>query len=357
MKVFGKDLKKEELLKRVGDLSQVGGIKMFEFIEGSARGVRAADIKTPSGIDMTVVLDRGMDISSLTYQNIPISWRSVTRETSPYSYEAAGLEWLRTFFGGLLTTCGLDNIGGPCTDEGEELGLHGRISNLAAERVCHEARWEGDTVCLRLKGAVRQTKVFGEKLELRRQITAYMDSPRIVVEDEIENLGFEPAPMMVLYHINIGYPVIDEGSRLLEAKAVVKPRDEEAEKGLDSHDAFSAPIKGFKEQVFFHDIQEDREGNGNIALVNEGFQDKRGLGIWLRYSKKTLPHLIQWKQMGEGEYVCGIEPSNSLIGGRAAERQAGDLPFIGPGQVIKNRLELTVLGSNDEIAYFKKKFC
>jgi hypothetical protein len=357
MKLYGKEIGKNELLKRVGDISQIGHIKMYELTDGASRGVRAADLKTPSGIDMSIIMDRGMDISSLTYHNIPISWRSVTRETSPYYYNFSGMEWLRTFFGGLLTTCGLDNIGGPCTDQGEELGLHGRISNLSAERVCQEVKWEGDTYWLQVSGVVRQVKVFGEKLELKRKISAFMDSPKIIIEDEVENIGFNNTPLMILYHINIGYPIIDEGAKLLGSKAKVRPRDREAEKGLGSFNEFSPPVKGFKEQVFFHDIEEDGEGNSNIAIVNEGFNAGSGLGIWLKYSKKTLPNLIQWKQMGEGEYVCGIEPSNSLIRGRAKEREENNLKHLEPGQVEKFKLEINILSSNDEIELFRKEYC
>ncbi len=356
MKIYGKNIQKEELLKRVGDISQVGGVKMYEFTDGLARGIRAADIKTPSGIDMSILLDRGMDISNLTYHNIPISWRSVTRETSPYYYDNRGLEWLRTFFGGFLTTCGLDNIGGPCTDEGEELGLHGRISNLASENISSEIKKEKGNCIVSVKGTVRQVKVFGEKLVLKRAISAFMESPRVIIEDEIENIGFSSSPLMILYHVNIGYPVIDEGAKLLESRAIVKPRDEEAQKGYHAFNEFCPPIKDFKEQVFYHDIEEDDEGNSNIAIVNEGFNNGNGIGLWLKYSKKTLPYLAQWKQMGEGEYVCGIEPTNSFLSGRANERKENGLKFIEPGQIIKNRLEFNVLTSNKDISLFRDKY-
>ncbi len=357
MKLYGKDMDRKEILKRIGDISQIGSVKMYEFTDGLARGLRAADVKTPSGIDMSIILDRGLDISSLTYHNIPISWRSVTKETSPYYYDSSGLEWLRTFFGGLLTTCGLDNVGGPCMDEGEELGLHGRISNLASENISSEIKWENDTCAFVVKGTVRQVKVFGEKLELKRTIRTLLDDPRIVIEDEIENIGFSTSPLMLMYHVNIGYPVIDEGAKLLESKAIVRPRDEEAQKGYAAFNEFSKPIKGFKEQVFYHDIEEDGEGNANIAIVNESFNNGAGIGIGLKYSKKTLPHLIQWKQMGEGEYVCGIEPSNCLVGGRAAERKNNALEFIEPGQIIKNRLEFNILASKKDIALFRDQYC
>lgn len=357
MKIFGKELKKSEILKRVGDISQLGALKMYEFTDGVSRGLRAVDIKSPCGLDMTVLLDRAMDISYLSYKSIPIGWRSATRETSPVYYESRGLEWLRTFYGGLLTTCGLTYMGAPSVDSGEELGLHGRISNISAERVWADGKWEDDRYVMWVSGKVREAKVFGDKLELERKITTWMDEPRIVIEDTVENIGSTESPLMILYHINIGYPVLDSTSRLLSSKSKVTPRDEEAEKGLSRYASFSEPVRGFKEQVYFHDIEADSDGNANIALVNEEFNNGEGIGIWIRYIKDTLPHLIQWKQVGEGEYVCGIEPANSLVRGRKIEREKGNLRFIKPGEKVNFRIEINVLTSNKDIEAFKNKYC
>ena len=133
MKIFGKNPKKHELLKKLGDITQLGGVKYYEYSDGTSRGLRAFDIRSPEGLDMTVLIDRGMDISDLRFKGIPFTWKSHTGETTASFYESSGVEWLRTFYGGLLTTCGLTYFGAPSTDEGEELGLHGRISNLPAE--------------------------------------------------------------------------------------------------------------------------------------------------------------------------------------------------------------------------------
>lgn len=357
MKIFGTDINRDSLRKKVGDISQLGGIKLYEMTDGVSRGIRAADLKCPCGIDLMVLIDRGMDIAHLSYKSIPISWRSATRDTSPVYYESKGAEWLRTFFGGLIVTCGLENIGAKCSDEGEEFGLHDRISNISAENICTNCRWENDDYLLEISGTVREAKVFGSKLELKRKITAFFSTPKILVEDSVENIGFNKSPVMLLYHINIGYPVLDKTSKLLESKAKVTPRDEEARKGFNKFNDFSDPIKSFNEQVYFHDIEADKDGNANVAIVNEDFDNGKGIGIWLKFNKKNLPYLIQWKQMGEGEYVCGIEPSNSLVRGRAVERKEGTLKFIEPGEVIKYRLEFNILTSQKDIDNFKNIFC
>ena len=101
MNIFGKEISKEELQQKTGDISQLGGVKYYELTDGVSRGVRAIDLKSPCGLDFTVLLDRGMDISSFSYKSVPIAWRSATRDTSPVYYESRGIEWLRTFYGGL----------------------------------------------------------------------------------------------------------------------------------------------------------------------------------------------------------------------------------------------------------------
>lgn len=356
MKIFGDEVSRKEIQQKTGDISQLGEINSYEMSDGLSRGVRAIDIKSPCGIDFTVLPDRGMDISRFTYMSVPIAWRSATRETSPVYYESRGAEWLRTFYGGLVTTCGLTTMGPPSVDEGQELGLHGRIANTAAERVLADGFWEDDRYMMQVRGKVREASVFGDKLELSRKITAWMDEPEIIIEDTVENIGSQPSPLMVLYHVNIGYPVLDAGSELLEASAKVTPRDDEAKDGYEDFNRFSEPVRGFKEKVYFHDIEADDEGCSNVAIANEGFDNGKGIGIWMRFSKDTLPLMTQWKNMGMGEYVCGIEPCNSPVGGRKAEREKGTLKFIEPGDSQKFRLEFRVLTSNDDIKAFRKRF-
>lgn len=357
MKIFGEEIKKEELIKMIGDITQLGGIKLYEYIDGVSRGIRAAEIKTPCGIDMNVLIDRGMDISSLFYKNIPIAWKSATKETSPTYYESKGAEWLRTFFGGLLTTCGLTYMGPANFDNNEELGLHGRISNISAENINTNIKWRKDDIVLEIIGKVRESKVFGDKIELTRKITTFMATPRIIIEDTVENIGFMASPLMVLYHINIGYPVLNKNASLIEGKAKVSPRDEEANKDFKNYNNFPNPIPDFKEQVYLHDIQPDNNGFSHVAIINKKFNNGEGIGIALSFKKESLPYLIQWKQVGEGEYTCGIEPSNCLVRGRSVERKENNLKFIKSGEIIKFNLEFDILSSNKKIMDFKSKYC
>lgn len=355
MKIYGNEIELNDLKKRIGDTSQLGGIKFYEYSDGLSKGIRAIDIKCPSGIDITVLVDRGMDISNCFFKNIPICWRSVTRETSPFYHDNRRDEWLRGFFGGLLTTCGLENTGRACNIGDEEFGLHGRISNITAESINTFSAWENNDYRITLEGKLRQVKVFGDKLVLTRKITTFFLNPTLVIEDSVENIGFQISPLMILYHINIGYPLIDKNSRFIEGRAKITGVDINSKKEIDSYDIFSEPIMNYKERAYYHEIEPDKSGDSNIAIINEEFNKGIGIGFWLRYNTKNLPFLLQWKQMGEGEYVCGIEPANCLTRGREVEEKNNTLKFIKPGEIINYRLEIKILSGKKEIKDLKDK--
>ena len=195
---------------------------------------------------------------------------------------------------------------------------------------------------------VRQTEVMGDKLVLHREITALIDRPEIIIKDTVENIGFEKSPVLILYHINIGYPILDTNSKIIEGKSKVRPLSESAKKGFDSFFTFSDPVPDFDPQVFFHEIQEDKDRYAKIAFVNPEFNKGRGLGVCLSYNKETLPYCMQWKQLRFGEYVCGFEPSNS-INNREISQKNKTLKFIEPGQKINYKIKMSVLDSNEKI--------
>jgi hypothetical protein len=352
--LYKKNYSRNEIRTKIGDIYQIGGIKKYEYTDGVSKGIRAVDIKNGDGFNATVLLDRGMDISHLDYKGIPLGWNSSTFETSPQYYESKGLEWLRTFFGGILTTCGLTYAGHPCVDQGEELGLHGRISNLPAFNVNTDEYWVNDDYFIEVCGFVREASVFGNKLELKRKISMKMGENKLIIEDKVKNIGFEKSPHMIIYHINIGFPILDRNSKLIEpAAAKVTPFDEKSKNGLANYATFDEPVKGFQEHVFFHEIKADKSGNINAALINEEFEGT-GIGVYLKYNKDNLPFLNEWKMIGQGEYVVGLEPLNCNVGGRDKQREEGTLKFLQPDEEVKYVVEIGILKSMEEITEYKK---
>lgn len=346
--LFGASFSKEELFKKVGDISQIGGVKPYELSDGNQRGVKAVDFKTGTGFNFTVLSDRGMDISSADYNGIPLCWRSATGEVAPQYFDPKGTGWLKSFYGGLVHTCGLIYLGAPCNDKGQSLGLHGRISNIPAQNVYADTEWHDDEYRMWVQGRVRETAVFGENLLLSRKVMAGLGENHLHIHDIVENCGFEKTEFMILYHINLGFPILDENSRLILPTKRVTPRDDEAKKGLKQYNKFTLPQHDFGEQVFYHETVPDKKGNVTVALINKKLNN-HGLGIYITYSKNELPNLIQWKMLKEGMYVLGIEPANCLVEGRDKERKRGTLQFLKPGEKKEFRLKIGVATTEKEI--------
>ena len=337
----GNPLTRRELLRRIGRLEQVAGIEPFVFDDGPARGVRAFRFRTGSGLSFDVVPDRGMDLSVAEHGGTPLAWLSPNGVVAPSFYEPTGEGWLRSFPGGLLVTCGLRNVGPPGEREGEELGLHGRASNTPASRVSYDASWDDEGCVLEARGHIREARVFGPNLVLRRRISARVGESRVRIEDEVENEGVVPEPLMVLYHINLGWPLLDETTRLVgpgKTGDPPEPRDEVARDGLGAWDRFAAPTPGFRERVFYHSPVAGGDGLAEARVENPPL----GLSFSVRFRPEQLPEFVQWTMTGEGIYVLGLEPATCRVGGRAAEEAAGRVIRLEPGETRLHRLEIEV---------------
>lgn len=336
---LGREWSKRELLESVGDMSQIAGIRALEMAEGRERGSRLLHVYNGSGLSFDVLPDKALDIGRLAYKGIPLTWSSSTGYVHPAYYEAQGLGWLRSFQGGLMTTCGLDQFGAPVEDNGEQFGIHGRIANSPAEQVAHHTDWHDDDYVLEINGKVRQSRLFGENLSLHRKLHINADKNELFLHDVITNDGFASQPHMVLYHCNLGFPLLGEDTELIINTKETVPRDPQAAAGIDSWMKFQKPTQDFGEQVFRHSVQPDDSNLGTVTIRNP----KLGLSLTIQYSADTLPHLFQWKQMGQGAYVLGIEPANSsAIEGRAVALERDDLPMLEPGERRIYSLSFTI---------------
>ncbi|NLC59528.1 MAG: aldose 1-epimerase family protein [Armatimonadetes bacterium] len=353
--IFGKHYSKQELRARVGRIDQICGARTSTLSDGRGAGIRVADIWTGSGLEFTVLLDRGMDLSTARWQGKSLCWRSPVGEAHPAYFEPEGTRWLRTFGGGLLTTCGLTYAGAPSTDAGEDLGLHGRVSHLPAENVHVDAEWDGDDYVVWATGTVREARVFGENVVLTRKVFTRLGENHLWIHDTVENCGFEPTEHMLLYHFNLGFPAVDEGSVLLAPTLAAEPRDAEAEQEGGEYASFHAPRPGYKEKVYYHQMAAGADGMVPVALVNRDLNAGTGYGVYVVYSRNALPYFVEWKMLGQGTYVVGLEPSNCLVGGRAKERAEGRLQFLEPGEQREYRLEVGVLPSVLEITAFEER--
>ena len=331
--LWGNQYPRQELMERLGDLRQLAEVRPFEFTDGPARGTRAVSIRNAAGLAFCVLLDRGLSVYDLQYRGVPVPFMSTAGAVHPAYFDPTGTGWLRSWPGGFLTPCGLTQVGSPCQDGEERLGLHGRVASLPAENAAWKAEWQGNDYLLWVEGELRESVVFGENLLLRRRIWTKLDAPSLWIEDKVENQGFRETPHMFLQHINLGFPLVESTTRLILPEHNTQPRDESAAAGLADCLSFSDPVTGCDEQVFYHDLTPDADGRVEVRIVNPAFNDKQGLGLTLRYSKDQYPVFVEWKMMRAGTYVAGLEPANCRVEGRAAERAAGRLQFLQPGEV------------------------
>ena len=332
------NIDRSETLKYIGNLSQLGDCRHYTLSEGWARGLRATDISTGSGLRYTVMPDRGMDISLAGYKGINLVYLTCNGETHPSYFEPENIGWLRTFAAGLLTTCGLTYLGSPCEDNGEILGLHGRVSTIPVRQFSDLSGWEGNNYHYKLKGIIEEGYIFGNKLRMEREISSVCGQNIIRIRDVVTNFGSRPSPFTILYHMNFGYPLLTEDAELIIDPSETIPRDEDAVPGIKEFRKFIKPQPAYKEQVFYHSMKGNKDGETTIALNNR----KLGIGVEIRFNIRQLPYMNQWKMMGNGEYVLGIEPSNVCCKSRNILREENSLPVLQPGERKINNLEIVI---------------
>jgi hypothetical protein len=344
--LFGRQWSRAELLQRVGDISQVGGARLVTFAEGPESGVLAAEVRTGSGLNFTVLPGRGMDLGFAEYRGTPLCFRSPTGEVAAAFYEPEGEGWLRGFSGGLMATCGFTQAGWAGEDEGQALSLHGRASYLPARNVSVDGDWEGDEYVMRVQGRTREAVVYGENVRLTRRVWARLGEKRLFIDDEIENLGHSRVPHLVAYHFNVGFPVLDEGSQLRSTSRQVEPLSEDSIDAVADFASYGAQDANWQAKVLIHRPVAETGGWAQTEILNP----RLGLGLYIRQRPEQLPFLWQWKQLGYGTYVTGLEPANCFGKGRGDDRARGTLQFLEAGERRVYNLEIGVLTTAEEHA-------
>ena len=342
-------------LNKVGNFAQIGGIETSVLDNGLSKGTRIAWVNTGAGLRYKVVIDRGLDIVDAFYNQYGLAWLSHAGITAPRPDASRGLEWLYSFAGGLLTTCGLTHVGGPETDELGERGLHGRISNIpaAVESVVQPNLMTGKME-MSITGVVKESRVFGPNLELRRTISSTLGEPVIRIRDVVTNAGNTPQPHMILYHCNFGWPLVDEGTQIVwKGKCTSRGLDMDNAIFNSSHDFRKCrkPLnshRGGGEACGFIDVAADKAGICTVGLYNR----KLGLALVMKYQKKQLPCLANWQHWGQGEYVTALEPGTNPPIGQKKAREQKSLIYIAPGKSRMYELEMGVLTDKKPISEF-----
>ncbi len=344
--------KEIELRRKVGDFNSLYGIKSYVLDEGKARGVKAYDLNNGQGLNATVFVDRGMDIPFLSYKGVNIGLLTKSGISSPFSFTESGLYgFMRQFNGGFLTTCGVTYSGSPAVNaDGHVMGLHGVYSNIIAENVnAYRDYAEDGEAVLHIDGEVRQAMMFRENVRVYRKLAMHTESNILELHDVIENLGFERQPLMMVYHCNFGYPMLDAGAECYFTAHEVKPLSPFAEEGLAKKNVVEEPEDGRDEQCYLHSGAADDKCFG--MLYNRDL----GLAVAVHYDQKQCPFMVHWKMMGSGNYALGLEPTVCTTGGQEEAMKNGYLPYLEPGEKYSIDVTFEVITDPERIQHLIDK--
>ena len=321
--------------EKISNPLQVGGIETAVLDNGAGRGTRIAWVNTGAGLRYKVVIDRGLDIADAQYNADSLAWISHLGVIAPAARPYRGIEWLQGFGGGLLTTCGLDHVGGPESDATGERGLHSQYSGIPAtiESIIQPDPAAG-LLDMQITGVIKQSQPLGAQLTLRRTIAGRLGEAVIRIDDEVINTGNIPAPHMLLYHMNLGWPLVDEGVDICWQGAwTSREGDDKARifrEGLPFKKG-KPPLQdhvGSGEEAAFVDIAADSDG-----LCHCGIHNRRlGMALVIEFKKSELPWMTNWQHWGPGEYVVGIEPGTHPPIGQSRARQNGSLIMLQPNE-------------------------
>ena len=327
----------------IGHDSQLFGVEEHRLTGGKGDGMRLFEIRNGHGLRFTVSADRCADISRLSYKDDNYGFFSAGGYTGPQYYDDQSDGFLKSFTAGFLTTCGLTAAGAPCTDEGQKLPLHGTIGNCPAESV--SASVVGDEIVIAAR--VNQARIFSDKLVLDRRIACSLVSNEICITDIVSNFGSETSPLMLLYHFNMGYPLLDENAELFVPSVSVSPRNERAAENIDSWNRILSPSPGFVEQCYYHRFA----ATGFASIFNHSL----GKGLTMSFDAMQLDCFTEWKMMGVRDYVLGLEPGNCLPDGRDVMREKGLLKFIRPGEKKSFEVRLKIIEGVTDWENLKKQ--
>jgi len=318
----------QHLYRYAGNPEQMFGVRKVQCLEGRAAGCTIIEAYTAEGLRVDILPDTGLDLGAVHYRGKNMSFISKNGYDSPNTNLPYETEFINTFSGGMLYTCGLRSTG-PANRDGDEWHpVHGRFHSLRASEVC--ASVQGEQIVV--SGTLRESALFGHCLQVKRQITLPVNGSTITVEDTIQNLTPRPEEFMLLYHYNFGYPMLSEKAKLvLPHKRKTTPRTDFAAEELEQALEFDSPVDSEEERVFFHELS-----NPWARLENSELE----MAATLRWSGDSLPILVQWRSMASGDYALGLEPSNSYIKGRAEERKNGTLRTIAGFESVKTKLTL-----------------
>ncbi len=275
--------------EKISNLNQTCSVRKLKFYDGREGDERIIVVDNGC-LSFTLLQDNGLDIHDFRYKGVNMAY--ITKG-GLLGYDA---DFGRRFNGGMVYTCGLDTVGG------RALPVHGKYHNLPAQidSIISNEKF------VEINATIKDCAILAQNLVLKRKIYCEYGSGKITIDNKIINQGYVDADYCVLFHMNIGYPMLDEGVKILADIVETEPRTEFAKSQIENCLEIQAPKAGMEEQVFFHKVKE-----GYVKVVNEKIKKV----MTFKYDAERLPYFIEWKSMASGDYALGIEPSTTTLDG------------------------------------------
>lgn len=281
---------------RISNFAQAASLRRYTLTDGAEKGLEVIDcdngrlrflLGVSKALDVMQLYDRGVNVSFL----------------SKNGFTPRELPFVRRFEGGMLYTCGLDCIGDMTGHE-----LHGNLHNTPARVLRATCDEQGITV----EAEVALTALFGENLLLKRRFFSPVGGDVLYLEDTLVNRGYRDEEYCLLYHVNLGYPLLEAGARIEADVAECRPRTPWSAACMQEAFTVTEPLPGREENCYFMTLRRPE-----ISLVNE-----RAEKIFtLSYSQETLPCFTLWKSMACGDYAVGLEPCTCELDGGFAYKK------------------------------------
>ena len=340
-----------EIDTREGKISTRYGI----FSGGASDGVEVIEVATGS-VRALILPTRGMGLWKVEKDGVDFTWDSpISGPIHPSLvpvFDPNGIGWLEGF-DELVVRCGLESNGAPEYDPAGHLlyPLHGRIANLPAQSLSIE--YDEASGRLDVIGEVLESRLFIKRLRLRSRIRFHAGSAEISLLDDVTNDLSKPATMQLLYHINLGQPILEAGSVLEVPVATLAPKDELSAKEIDQWNQFNGPETGYAERVYFAELKSDDTASTTALLRNAN--QTRGFAVSFNTAK--LPRFILWKNtaaVSDG-YVVGLEPATNFPNTRSFEQSQGRVLELQPEETVSFRVTLEPLTSEAEVARISER--
>jgi len=294
------------MLEKIGSPEQVCLAQRVQITDGRGNGARQI-IVANGKLNLVLSESNALDILRLWHGGTNIGFVS---KNGLYTGPA---DFLGSFPAGMLYTCGLDAIGGI---EGHP--VHGRLHSIPAEI----RKIAADENGVEIVAEIHDTALFGQNLVLTRTFTTTAGSDEIKIVDRLENRAFRDEKYCMLYHVNVGYPVVDEGARIVGNFVKSIARTPWAKHEMPTMLKVEAPLPNLEETCYFHQTKD-----GVMAVENPR--------VGKRFTVKTsLRKFVQWKSRASGDFVIGLEPCTCWLD------EHMKYSILSPGQSVTHTLVL-----------------